>query len=119
MAPANVINPQPNSNFLTLSSRFERDLTYKVANGTDVPSDPLITFAIDAEGQLSHVQTAPAGGINPRHFSFNSDGSRVASALQSDGRVVVFERDVTTGKIGKAVAEADVAGSPNFVSFRK
>jgi 6-phosphogluconolactonase (cycloisomerase 2 family) len=109
----------PNSNFITLSSRFERELTYKVANGTDVPSDPLITFAIDAEGQLTHVQTAPAGGINPRHFSFNSDGTRVASALQSDGRVVVFERDVTTGKIGKAVAEANVAGSPNFVSFKQ
>lgn len=84
-----------------------------------MPSDPLITFAIDAEGQLTHVQTASAGGINPRHFSFNSDGTRVASALQSDGRVVVFERDATTGKIGKVVAEANVAGSPNFVSFKK
>jgi 6-phosphogluconolactonase (cycloisomerase 2 family) len=84
-----------------------------------VPSDPLITFSIDDEGQLTHVQTAPAGGVNPRHFSFNSDGSRVASALQSDGRVVVFERDVATGKIGKAVAEGNVAGSPNFVSFKQ
>ncbi|EAQ88010.1 hypothetical protein CHGG_04629 [Chaetomium globosum CBS 148.51] len=109
----------PNSNFLTVSSRFERELSYTVANGTEVASDPLITFSIDAEGQLTHVQTAPAGGINPRHFSFNSDGSRVASALQSDGRVVIFERDVTTGKIGKVVAETDVAGMPNFVSFKQ
>ncbi|KAH6631879.1 Lactonase, 7-bladed beta-propeller-domain-containing protein [Chaetomium tenue] len=109
----------PNSNFLTLSSRFERALSYTVANGTEVASDPLITFSIGAEGKLTHVQTAPAGGINPRHFSFNSDGSRVASALQSDGRVVVFERDVTTGKIGKVVAETDVAGMPNFVSFKQ
>lgn len=118
-AHANVTNPQPNSNFLTVSSRFERELSYTVANGTEVASDPLITFSIDAEGQLTHVQTAPAGGINPRHFSFNSDGSRVASALQSDGRVVIFERDVTTGKIGKVVAETDVAGMPNFVSFKQ
>jgi len=85
-----------------------------------VPSDPLITFAIDAAtGGLTHVQTAPAGGINPRHFSFNKDGSRVASALQSDGRVVVFERDTATGKIGKAVAEGNVAGMPNFVIFKQ
>jgi 6-phosphogluconolactonase (cycloisomerase 2 family) len=83
-----------------------------------VPSDPLITFAINgATGALTHVQTAPAGGINPRHFSFNKAGSRVASALQSDGRIVVFERDVRSGKIGKAVAEADVAGMPNFAMF--
>ncbi|KAH6635271.1 extracellular aldonolactonase [Chaetomium sp. MPI-SDFR-AT-0129] len=110
----------PNSNFLTLSSRYENALTYTVANGTEVPSDPLITFSIDnATGELSLVQIAPAGGANPRHFSFNADGSRVASALQNDGRVVIFERDITTGKIGKVVAEADVAGSPNFIGFKQ
>ncbi|KAK3294766.1 Lactonase, 7-bladed beta-propeller-domain-containing protein [Chaetomium fimeti] len=110
----------PNSNFLTLSSRYENALEYTVANGTVVPSDPLITFSIDAtSGELTHVQTAPAGGANPRHFSFNSDGSRVASALQADGRVVIFERDTATGKIGNVVAEVDVAGMPNFVSFKQ
>ncbi|AEO55229.1 hypothetical protein MYCTH_2298860 [Thermothelomyces thermophilus ATCC 42464] len=110
----------PGSNFLTLSSRFESSLEYTVANGTKVPSDPLITFSIDKEtGALTHVQSAPAGGINPRHFSFNSDGTRVASALQSDGRVVVFERDPSTGKIGKATAEGDVEGMPNFATFKQ
>lgn len=85
-----------------------------------MPSDPLITFAVDAEtGALTHVQTAPAGGVNPRHFSFSPDGSRLASALQSDGRVVIFERDVATGKLGRAVAEVDVPGSPNFVMFKE
>ncbi|KAK4251572.1 Lactonase, 7-bladed beta-propeller-domain-containing protein [Corynascus novoguineensis] len=110
----------PESNFLTLSSRFESSLEFTVANGTTVPSDPLVTFSIDPEtGALTHVQSAPAGGINPRHFSFNSDGTRVASALQSDGRVVVFERDPATGKIGKAIAEGDVEGSPNFATFKQ
>jgi 6-phosphogluconolactonase (cycloisomerase 2 family) len=105
---------------LTLSSRLERSLTYTVANGTQVPSDPLITFSIDGEtGVLTHVQTAPAGGVNPRHFSFNKDGSRVAVGLQADGRVVVFERDTATGKLGKTVAEADVPGMPNFVLFKE
>ncbi|KAL2158966.1 hypothetical protein VTH06DRAFT_2996 [Thermothelomyces fergusii] len=109
----------PGSNFLTLSSRFERALTYTLANGTEVPSDPLITFSIDREtGALTHVQTAPAGGVNPRHFSFSRDGTRVVSALQSDGRVVVFKRDPLTGKIGKAIAEGDVEGSPNFATYK-
>ncbi|KAH6856534.1 Lactonase, 7-bladed beta-propeller-domain-containing protein [Chaetomium sp. MPI-CAGE-AT-0009] len=110
----------PGSNFLTLSSRNEKTLQYTLANGTTVPSDPLVTFSIDAtSGKLTHVQTAAAGGVNPRHFSFNKDGSRVASALQSDGRVVIFERDTKTGKIGKAVAETDVKGMPNYVSFKQ
>ncbi|KAK4039118.1 Lactonase, 7-bladed beta-propeller-domain-containing protein [Parachaetomium inaequale] len=110
----------PGGKFLTVSSRLERSLQYTVANGTAVPSDPLITYSIDAaSGALKHVQTAPAGGVNPRHFSFNSDGTRVASALQSDGRVIVFERDIASGKIGKAVAEVDVAGMPNFVMFKQ
>ncbi|KAK4156520.1 Lactonase, 7-bladed beta-propeller-domain-containing protein [Chaetomidium leptoderma] len=110
----------PNSNFITLSSRNEASLQYTLANGTEVASDPLITFSINAEsGALTHVQTAPAGGINPRHFSFSQDGSRVASALQSDGRVVVFERDTASGKIGKAVAEVAVEGMPNFVMFKQ
>ena len=111
---------QPGGKFLTLSSRLENSLQYTVANGTAVPSDPLITYSIDAaSGALTHVQTAPAGGANPRHFSFNADGTRVASALQADGRVIVFERDTATGKIGKAVAEANVEGMPNFVMFKQ
>jgi 6-phosphogluconolactonase (cycloisomerase 2 family) len=117
---ANKSHTQPDNRFLTVSSRNEKTLQYTLANGTAVPSDPLITFAIDpASGALKHVQTAPAGGVNPRHFSFNKDGSRVASALQSDGRVIVFERDVRSGKIGKAVAEANVEGMPNFVMFKE
>ncbi len=43
----------------------------------------------------------------------------MASALQSDGRVVVFERDTATGKIGKTVAEVNVPGMPNFVIFKQ
>ncbi|KAL2131544.1 hypothetical protein VTI74DRAFT_4921 [Chaetomium olivicolor] len=119
-ATAAEIQVSPDSKFLTVSSRNENSLKYTLADGTTVDSDPLITFSINPEsGALTHVQTAPAGGVNPRHFSFNKDGSRVASALQADGRVVVFEREVATGKIGKAVAEAKVAGSPNFVMFKE
>lgn len=118
--PLTLSRKQPGSNFITLSSRFERNLEFTVANGTTVPSDPLITFSIDPEtGVLTHVQTAPAGGINPRHFSFNKDGTRVAVGLQSDGRVVILERDTETGEIGGAVAEADIPGQPNFVLFKE
>ncbi len=111
--------PQPDNRFLTLSSRLEKSVQYTLANGTTVPSDPLISYSIDAaSGALTLTQISPAGGANPRHFSFNKDGTLVASALQGDGRVVIFERDTASGKIGKTVAEADVVGAPNFVIFK-
>ncbi|KAJ4300298.1 hypothetical protein N0V88_002971 [Collariella sp. IMI 366227] len=106
---AGEIAISPDSNFLTISSRRERSLQFTLANGTTVPSDPLVTLSVNHDtGVLTHVQTAPAGGIFPRHFSFNKDGSRVAVAAQ----------DVKTGKIGKAVAEAEVGG-PNCVVFKE
>jgi 6-phosphogluconolactonase (cycloisomerase 2 family) len=111
---------QPDNKFITVSSRNEKSLEFTLADGTTVASDPLVTFKIDpASGALEFVQEAPAGGVNPRHFSFNKDGTLVASALQSDSRIVVFERDVATGKIGKAIAEGNVEGFPNFVIFKE
>ncbi|KAK4193768.1 Lactonase, 7-bladed beta-propeller-domain-containing protein [Podospora australis] len=110
----------PDNKFLTITSRLESSQTFKLANGTVVPSDPIITYSIDSTtGLISHVQTTAVGGVNPRHFSFNKDGSRVAAVAQADGRVIVFERDIASGKIGKVVAEAVVEGLPNMVIFRE
>ncbi|KAK4227867.1 Lactonase, 7-bladed beta-propeller-domain-containing protein [Podospora fimiseda] len=114
------ITISPDNKFVTLSSRLENSQEYTLLNGTTIKSDPLITYSLDAAtGLPTHVQTIAAGGYNPRHFSFNKAGTLVASALQAEGRIVVFERDVASGKIGKAIAEADIEGLPNFVTFRE
>lgn len=67
------------------------------------------------------MQTAAAGGRNPRHFSLNKAGTLVASALQDDNRVVIIERDVKTGLLGKIVATETVGvgegNGPNFAMF--
>lgn len=110
-----------------MSSRGEGLLTtpnFDAANATALPSDPLISFAIDEKtGGLTHVQTAPAGGRNPRGFSLNKAGTLLASALQDDNRVVVIERDVKTGKLGKIVASATVGvganNGPNYALFNE
>ena len=59
----------------------------------------------------------PAGGLFPRHFSYNDDASLVAVGLQSDGRVVVIARDAATGELGDFVAWADVEGEVSNVIF--
>lgn len=81
-----------------------------------------MSFAIDQDsGEITRVQEAPAGGLNPRGFSLNRDGSLVASALQDDNRVVIYERDLETGELGKVVAWATVGegegNGPNYVLF--
>jgi 6-phosphogluconolactonase (cycloisomerase 2 family) len=59
---------------------------------------------------LTFVQLAPAGGRFPRHFSINKNGTLAAVGLQTDGRVVIVERNVQDGTFGEFVAEIDVPG---------
>jgi 6-phosphogluconolactonase (cycloisomerase 2 family) len=110
-----------------VSSRGENSLkfpNFDATNTTALPSDPLVSFAIDQKtGMLTFVQSAPAGGRNPRGFSMNKAGTLVASALQDDNRVVVIERDVKTGLLGKIVAHATVgvgdSNGPNYALFNE
>ncbi len=83
-----------------------------------VNSDSLVTFAIDPlTGNLAFLQKFPAGGMIPRHFSFNEAGTMVAVALQRDSRVVVIMRDVATGQLLQNVATVDIAGDVTSVIF--
>jgi 6-phosphogluconolactonase (cycloisomerase 2 family) len=83
---------------------------------TSIPSDPLMNFSInESTGALTKVQEFAAGGMNPRHFSFNEDGSLVATALQADGRVVIIQRDVETGELGDYVGHVSIEGEVNCV----
>ncbi|KAK1759339.1 Lactonase, 7-bladed beta-propeller-domain-containing protein [Echria macrotheca] len=119
-AAAEVI-ASPCGKFLTVSSRFDGTLTvpnYDPSNSTAIPSDPLITFSIDLDtGALAHRQTRAAGGVNPRQFSFNRDGTLVGVGLQSDSRTVLIARDPETGLLGDIVEAVSVVGLPNCVIF--
>lgn len=126
IAPANNC-AQPDQRFLLVSSRGENSLTianFNPANSTEIPSDPIVSFAIDqSSGAISLAQTASIGGRNPRGFNINKAGTLVASALQDDNRVVIIERDVKTGKLGDFVAWATVGegdgNGPNYVIFNE
>ncbi|TGJ78832.1 hypothetical protein E0Z10_g9937 [Xylaria hypoxylon] len=111
----------PDEKFLIVSSRWESSLAipnFDTSNSTEIPSDPLIIFAIDNKtGSLKKIQEFPAGGLGPRHFSINGDGNRIAVGLQGDGRVAIIERDVRTGLLKNFLATADVAGEVNAVIF--
>ena len=81
-------------------------------------SDPLITFSIQETGQLRFYQSQAMGGVHPRHFSFNKNGTLVASVAVNDKRVNVLERDPNNGMIGAIVATVNFNNeSPNMVIF--
>ncbi|ROT38754.1 3-carboxy-cis,cis-mucoante lactonizing enzyme, partial [Sodiomyces alkalinus F11] len=125
-ASAAEIAVSPDGRYLTVSSRNEK--SFKIPN-PDVPtsgeqdqdwidSDSLIVFAIFPEtGELSFLQKFPAGGLIPRHFSYNQAGTLVAVALQQDGRVVTIQRDVVTGQLKNIIASARLGGEVTAVIF--
>ena len=68
---------------------------------------------------MTHLQTFAAGGMIPRHFSFNKAGTLVAVALQGSGRVVIIRRNPETGLLTDYVANADIAGEVNNIIFNE
>lgn len=75
-----------------------------------------MSFRISPDtGALNLVQTYPAGGMIPRHFSLNKDGTLLAAAAQADGRVVVISRDPVWGVLKEYVADAAIEGGVNCV----
>ncbi|KAM3464842.1 hypothetical protein MY5147_007616 [Beauveria neobassiana] len=119
-AAASEIVVSPDNKFLVVSSRRE--------NSTQIPSfddqtkqidsDPIINFSIDENtGKLTFLQEVSAGGRFPRHFSMNKAGTKIAVGLQTEGRVVVIQRDPESGKLGDFESFANIAGDITSVIF--
>lgn len=120
-AAAAEILLSPDSRFLIISSRNESSLTipnFDATNSTNIRSDPLILYAIDHQnGNLTLLQEFPAGGVSPRQFSINKAGTLLAVGLEVEGRVVVIERDPTTGLLTRFLANVTVGGNVVAVIF--
>lgn len=63
------------------------------------------------------MQIAPSGGYLPRQFSLNKKGDKVAVGHQANGTVVIWGRDIESGKIGKRLAETKVSGPVVYVGW--
>ncbi|KAF2105117.1 3-carboxymuconate cyclase-like protein-like protein [Rhizodiscina lignyota] len=111
-APAEI-QVSPDQRFIVISNRNDSSFflpNFDPKNKTAEPSDSLATFALKEDGTLDFHGLAPAGGSFPRQFSLNGDGSLVGVGLQFSSRVVVIERDIKTGVIGKIVAHVPLPG---------
>lgn len=116
-----VYPQQPDNRFLIVSNR--NDTLFNLpnpdpGNSTSIPSDTLSTFKLRHDGTLDLVQLWPAGGSYPRHFSLNQWGNIIAVGLQLSSDVVVMERDVESGFIGKPVGRVVLEGEITNVQWR-
>uniref|UniRef100_A0A8H7TVL7 6-phosphogluconolactonase n=1 Tax=Bionectria ochroleuca TaxID=29856 RepID=A0A8H7TVL7_BIOOC len=122
-AAAAEILVSPDQKFLIVSSRYENAFeipNFDTSNSTQIVSDTLINFSVNHKtGALKPIQAVPAGGKNPRQFSFNRDASAVAVGLQGDGRVVIIERSKSSGRLGRFVASAEGGGEVSAVIFNE
>ncbi|KXH50095.1 YkgB [Colletotrichum salicis] len=96
-APTSEIAITPDQKFIIVSNR---DVSFRdspvLGSG---PSDTMSTFAIKDDGSLELVQLAPSGGWSPRQFSINKAGDLIAVGHQNNRTVVIWKRDLVSGKI--------------------
>lgn len=68
--------------------------------GSNRGHDSIVVYAINqANGRLTCVGHASAGGKTPRNFVVDPEGTFVLVANQDTDNVVVFRRDPTTGQL--------------------
>ncbi|CAE7205499.1 hypothetical protein PTNB73_07137 [Pyrenophora teres f. teres] len=112
---ASEISLSPDNKFVVAGNRNGTIFTVENPdpnNSTLLPSDSLVTFKPSPDGKLSFVQLAKTGGVYPRHFQMNKDGSMIAVANQMSKNVFIYARNLETGMIldNKAVASGEQLG---------
>lgn len=90
--PANTYAATP----LAAHIAFSPDGTFLYASARG--SDCLAWFHLSRTGSLLTRDAVPCGGRTPRHFALSADGRFLAVANQDSNNVVMFARDVITGK---------------------
>lgn len=62
-------------------------------------ANTIVTYSIDRNGMLTHVDTQPTLGVHPRNFAIDPTGNFLLVAHQNTNDVIIFKRDKTTGKL--------------------
>lgn len=72
--------------------------------------DSIATYTIDATtGAITWLEAANSYSYYPRTFQFNKDGTLLAVGGQTSSNVAIVARDPSTGKLGKLVANIQIA----------
>jgi 6-phosphogluconolactonase (cycloisomerase 2 family) len=112
-APAEI-HISTDNRFVVISNRINN--SFNTSSGG--ASDSISTFALNKNGTLSFVQLSPSGGLIPRQYSMNAIGDLLAVGNQNSMNLVIFERDIVSGKIGETpVVEVKLPGNTTYVAW--
>ncbi|MFJ2362603.1 lactonase family protein [Pseudomonas sp. NPDC087697] len=93
--------PQAQKAAAALHASLDGKFLYVSNRGT---ANELLVFAIDpVSGELKELQRRSVEGNHPREFSLDPSGKFVLIANQKSNQIVIIERDVKTGLLGKTV----------------
>ena len=78
--------------------RFSPDGKFSyVSNRGD--ANTISVFGRKATGEFERIQQISSGGIMPRNFNMTADGKYLLAAHQASNDVVIFKRDIESGKL--------------------
>lgn len=71
-------------------------------------ANSLTVFAKNAKQDYEQVQVINSGGKGPRNFAMTADGKYLLAAQQGSNEVVVFRRDLDSGRLEQIPARASI-----------
>lgn len=94
------------------------DGKFLYASNRGPEEDTIVVFSIDKNtGKLSLVEHVNTGGENPRNFGIDPSGNFLLVANVNTNNVVIFRRDVVTGKLTKTLEEIKV-NNPSSIQMK-
>ncbi|MDX5337812.1 MAG: lactonase family protein [Cyclobacteriaceae bacterium] len=71
-------------------------------------ANTISVFAKNPSGQYDRIQNISSGGKMPRNFNLTADGKYLLAAHQASNDIVIFERDLDSGKLTQTLWKAQV-----------
>jgi 6-phosphogluconolactonase (cycloisomerase 2 family) len=94
------------------------DGQFLYASNRGPEEDSLSIFSIkETDGKLTLIGHEPTYGKHPRNFAISPSGNFLLVANQFSNNIVVFKRDIETGKLKKLPHDIKV-GSPSSIQIR-
>jgi 6-phosphogluconolactonase len=86
---------------------------YATNRGT---ANDISCFTVAKNGKLSFVEQVSSGGVGPRNFAISPDGKYLLAGNQRTDNIVVFRRDMKTGRLTNTGKEIKT-GAPVCLLF--
>ncbi|WP_160715904.1 lactonase family protein [Chitinophaga solisilvae] len=99
------------SDFNSADIHLSPDGRFLYASTRD-PENIIVIFRVNsASGRLTSIGRQPSGGSHPRNFVIDPSGKYLLAANQLSGNVVVFRRNMRTGRLRKTGISIQAPGA--------